>query len=256
MAVDVVEIGEARIAVSVEGSGPDLVLVHAGVADMRMWDPLVAHVGQRFRVVRFDMRGFGRTEAPAGEFSPAADLRAIMEATGARLPTLVGSSFGGHVALEYAATAWHTLDRLVLLDPPLFDHAWSARMEAFDAAETAAFEHGDLDRATELNVDMWAGRSSAEVRELVRTMQREAFAKQAEAETEPVESEPPVSTRLEAIQVRTTVAHGEHDVDDFRAIAERLAAALPDARLHSIEGAGHLPALDRPDAVAELLLEG
>jgi pimeloyl-ACP methyl ester carboxylesterase len=254
MAPDVVEVGEARIAVSVEGDGPDLVLVHAGVADMRMWDSLVALVGHRFRVIRFDMRGFGRTEAPAAEFSPAADLAAVIDATGARLPPLVGASFGGHVALEHAAVAWHTLDRLVLLDAPLFDHPWSERIEAFDAAETAAFERGDLDAATEVNVDMWAGRSSREVRELVREMQRHAFAKQAAAEPEPVELEPPVGERLSTIAVRTEVVHGEHDADDFRAIAERLAAQMPDTRLHRIDGAGHLPALDQPGAVAELLL--
>jgi pimeloyl-ACP methyl ester carboxylesterase len=255
-AIKMIEVGPARIAVSAEGEGPDLVLVHAGVADLRMWDPLAALVRHRFRVIRYDMRGFGRTEAPAGEFSPAADLAAVIEATGARLPTLAGASFGGYVALEYAAGAWHTLDRLVLLDPPLFDHDWSARMEAFDAAETAAFERGDLDTATDLNVDMWAGHSSPEVRELVRTMQRDAFAKQAQAEPEPVEIEPPASTRLGSIGVRTDVVHGDRDVDDFRAIAERLANELPDARLHRVEGAGHLPALDRPEAVAEILLGG
>lgn len=245
--------GGASLAASVEGEGPDLLLVHAGVADRRMWDPLVALVRDRFRVIAYDARGAGDTVSPPGSFLPSSDLIAVAEAAEAREVTVVGASFGGFVALEASLVRPDLVARLVLLDAPLFDHDFAQELEDYDAAETAALQAGDFEEATRLNVETWAGRAEAPVRDLVYEMQRRRFELQREADLEFEELEPEVMERLGEIRAETIVAYGDRDHEDFIAIARRLAAEIPGATLHAIEGAGHLPALERPDAVAALL---
>ncbi len=118
--------------------------------------------------------------------------------------------------------------------------------------EERLLEAGDLDAATELNVDFWAGDASAKVQDAVRTQQRRAFELQVGASAEETYAE---TIDLAAIGAPTLVAVGERDRDDFKRIADRLAGAIPDAELVVIKGAGHLPALERPQATARLVRE-
>src|SRR5882724_4667674 len=113
------EIDGAQLAYRVDGEGPDLVLVHAGIADMRMWDPLVALLARRFRIVRYDMRGHGETTTSGGGFSDSDDLAALMSAIEIERCVLAGASFGGLVTLEFAATHPELVERLVVIDAPL-----------------------------------------------------------------------------------------------------------------------------------------
>jgi 3-oxoadipate enol-lactonase len=250
-----IEVDGARLWYRIDGDGPDVALVHAGVGDLRMWDGVVSELAGRRRCVRFDMRGFGRTTYSAGPFSPADDVEAVLAALDVSGAVVVGASFGGLVAMEHALAHPARVDRLVLLDPLLPDHEWSAEMDAFFEAEETAVEAGRLDEAVELNVRRWAPGATAEHQALVREMQAHAFRLQLAAEPEPVELDPPVGERLEELAVPTVVAYGEGDVADFVAIAHRLATELPDAALHPIAGAGHVPALEQPAAVAELVLD-
>ena len=165
-----VDVEGAQLAYRVDGHGPDLVLVHAGIADMRMWDPLVALLVGRYTITRYDMRGYGETTYAAGEFKPADDLAALVSALEIDRCTLVGASFGGHVALEFAATHPDVVERLVVIDP-LWEWEWSDDMESFFASEDAALEAGNIDEAVRLNVEYWVGSADAGVKELVADMQ-------------------------------------------------------------------------------------
>jgi pimeloyl-ACP methyl ester carboxylesterase len=236
-------------AVSDTGEGPAVVLVHAGVADRRMWDAVADRLPGH-RAIRHDLRGFGTTAVGSGRFSHRGDLLALLDALGVERATLVGSSFGGLVALEAAALAPERFDRLVLLAPPLPDHAWSPEFAAFAAAEDAALEAGDLGRAVQVNVDQWVPNAGDRHRAYVAAAQRRAFELQLAADLEEEDLDPPVTERLADVAMPVRVLVGSRDLADFRAIAERLARALPDAALQEIAGAGHLLPLERPDEVA------
>lgn len=237
-----------------DGAGEPLVLVHAGVADARMWEPIVPSLAASRRVVRLDMRGYGRSRSARGTFSPSGDVAALLDALAIQRAHVVGASFGGLVALELAATRPQRVASLVLLSAALPDIDLSPELLAFAEAEEAAITVGRIDDAVEVNVRMWANDSAAEVKALVADMQRAAFELQLREGAESDELDPPVSARLHKIGVPATVAYGDRDVRDFEQIARRLHAGLPDATLHEISGAGHLPALDQPDAVAQLVL--
>jgi 3-oxoadipate enol-lactonase len=217
-----------------------IVLVHAGVCDARMWDGF-----ELPGAVRHELAGFGDTPLPpAGEFSYAEDLAATLSGPAA----LVGASFGGGVCLEVASRQPELVRALVLLDAPLPDHDWSEEVRAYAREEEELLEQGELHAAAVLNADFWL--EDPAHRDRVIEMQERAFQLQSESEAEYAE---PDSIDLGAVRARTLVAVGELDKPDFHRIAERLAREIPGAEHRVIEGAGHLPAMERPAETARLI---
>lgn len=237
------------------GDGPALVLLHAAVCDRRMWDPQwPALVDAGYRVVRCDLRGFGRSPMPDRPYDNARDVAELLEELDIERAALVGSSYGGRVALQVAARWPETVTALALLcadspEPP----PRSAARRAFAEREDALLAAGDVDGAVELNVRTLVGPAADDgVRERVRRMQRDVFDIQLAA----AEEFPPVPAEVDLSRVtaRCLAVSGGHDLPDFRAIAAGLPAKLADARHHELPWAGHLPSLERPAAVTELLL--
>ena len=250
------------IAYEVTGAGPPVLLIHEGVADRRMWRGQVPVLAAGWTVVAVDLRGFGDTPNPTAEFSHVEDVREVLDELGIERAAVVGGSLGGRVALELALAHPGRVERLVLCPPALPDWEWSQTVRDGWQAEEDAYEAGDLDRATEANVELWAvgPRRRAEdvdpeVRELVRTMQRHAYDLPApDPWPEEAKLDPPASARLGEIRVPTLVVVGDEDVEDFQRIAELVAAGIAGARLVVIHDAAHVVALERPEEFNQALL--
>jgi pimeloyl-ACP methyl ester carboxylesterase len=236
------------------GSGLDVVLVHAGVGDARMWDPQWEVWPQRYRVTRLDLRGFGRSDAPEGAFSHAGDVLAVLDDAGIERAVLVGASYGGLVSLDLAASRPDRIVGLVLADAALPEHRWSESVRAFGAAEDEALEARDLDRAAEINVDFWLPDAPEQVRSAIRAQQRRAFELQVGREDEETLLSGDLEARLADIDAPTLVVVGDRDHADFHAIADRLTTELLRARRSAIAGAGHLPCLEQPGAFDAVVL--
>lgn len=239
------------------GTGAPLLLVHSGVCDRRMWEPQWEALSRSFRVVRPDLRGFGETPLPPGRFSFAGDVVELMDHLGIEQAGVIGSSLGGRVALELAWTVPERVERLVLLCPALAGFPATPTADAFEAAEDALLEAGDIDGFVELNVATWVGPQASDgVRDLVRVMQRRAAEVQIAAESEP---EPPeldtVDVDPSGITCPALVVSGGADMDHFQAIAAHLAETMPNARAVHLDWAGHLPSLERPDIVTALIAD-
>jgi 3-oxoadipate enol-lactonase len=239
------------------GDGDPVLLLHSGVADRRMWQPQWDAFVERFRVVRCDLRGFGDTPLPPERFSNADDVLELLDHLGVERAAIVGSSFGGRVALEVAATRPDRVERLVLLCPAFGGLEPTPDAEAFDAREDALAEAGDLDGLVELNVTTWLGPEADDTaKDFVRQMQRHAFEVQLAAESGPVEPEPEeIDVEPARIGCPAVLVAGGHDMDHFQAIAAHLAEVIPDARLVELDWAGHLPSLERPNETTDLIIE-
>ena len=229
-----------------------VVLLHAGVCDRRMWDdvvPVLRDAGHP--VIAPDLRGFGSRPVGAGPFSHARDVLALLDGLGAERADLVGASLGGRVALDVAALAPERVASLALLAPAVREWDWSdPELLAYAEAEEAAFARGDVDRAVDLNVRMWAGSLPPSEQEYVAEAQRRAFELGGEgADEEELEVDPG------RVRAPTLVMVGDRDVSDFVAVARHLAESLPGPALRVVEGAGHLLALERPGEVASALAE-
>jgi pimeloyl-ACP methyl ester carboxylesterase len=246
------------------GSGPPLVLVHAAIADRRMWDPVVPLLADAFRVIRYDARGFGASPAADGPFAHWRDLAAVIQGLDAAPARLIGVSMGGGTVLAVAAEQPDLLERMVVIAPGIGFSEPSPAILAFWEAEDAALEGGDLDAAAEVNVRTWLDgptRASAEVdpaiRSLVFDMQRRAFelANPASVEERPAK---PLRSRLPSITTPMLVMVGELDQPDMLE-ASRAAAEATQARFISMPGVAHLPPLEAPEAFVALVrpfLEG
>lgn len=233
---------------------PAVVLLHSSVCDRRMWQPQWQELlDAGFRVIAADFRGFGDTPAPAEPYDNAADVLALLDAYGIAQAAVVGASMGGRVAHELAARRPDRVGTLVLLCAALRGQQPTPAISEFSDSEDALLEAGDVDAAVELNVDTFLGpRATAETREKVAQMQRHAFEVQLAAADVPSVQ---VDAALSAITARTLVVSGEHDVDFFGHIAQRLTAEIPGARHIALDWAGHLPSLEDPAALNPLLLD-
>jgi 3-oxoadipate enol-lactonase len=237
------------------GSGAALVLLHAGVADRRMWadllDPLAAAGA---RVFAPDMPGFG--EAEPSSAPPWQDVLDTIDALEIDRFVLAGNSFGAAVAKRVALLAPERVAGLAMISPSPEEELPSSELLGVWEAEERALEGEDLDGAVAIAVDAWTlPDAPAAQRELVAQMQRRAY-EVALAGNEPCYEPDPVAEDPEALarlDVPVLITYGEHDMPDFAKIATALAATLPSARLEVLAGAGHLAPLERPEAVTELL---
>jgi 3-oxoadipate enol-lactonase len=235
--------------------GVPVVLLHAGIADRRMWDPLWPALTAERDAIRVDLRGFGESvDRPSGALDPVADVLERLDALAVSRCDLVGTSFGAGVAVELALTAPERVASLLLAAPggSLIAEV-TPGLRAFWDAENAALEAGDLDAAVEANLTAWLPGADPPVRELVAVMQRRAFELTAGWEdVEEVEREP--VGRLGEIGAPTLVLVGSRDLDAIQDTARRVAGGIAGARLIEWPGVAHLPPMERPRDFLALLL--
>jgi pimeloyl-ACP methyl ester carboxylesterase len=227
---------------------PHVVLLHAGGLDGRMWRPLTEHLDKRFRLHVPDLRGHGSTPLPPGDYSHVEDVVRMLDGLRIDRAIFVGASLGGWISLQLATAAPERVRGVALLAGTLADsEEWSAELEAFRAQEEALLEAGDIDGAVALGVRTWV-RDPA-VADLVAEMARTAFERrqgvEASAREDPVD--------LGALALPTLAVSGGLDFPDFARFADRVAGTVPGAVRAAVPDAGHLIALERPDATAELL---
>lgn len=249
-----------EVFTEVAGSGPAVALVHEGICDSRMWDDQWDEWSRSYRLLRLDLRGFGRSPLGTEPYSHARDVIAALEEHGIDGAALVGVSLGGRVVLEVALARPDLVRALVLVAPGMPGHEWSEELRALWGEEEAAFEAGDLDGAVEVSLRTWVDgprRRSEDVdpgvRRRVAEMQRQAYELQRDWVDEDL-LVPDLAERLGEVDVPTLVLVGEEDQPDMQAIAERLGREIPGARLATIPATAHVPSMERPREFDELVL--
>lgn len=238
---------------------PALVLLHGFTGSLEDWDEVAPLLRRRFRVLAVDLVGHGRSDAPAdvGSYRPAAQARrlaALLDA--ARVPRawVCGYSLGARIALRLALEHPDRVERLVLesASPGIEDPVEREARQREDA------ELADLvaARGIEAFVDAWMARpflasSRARLGEAAWAWHRADRLKRAPDGLRGTllaagqGAEASLLPRLPGVEIPTTLVVGEHD-EKYVAHARRIAAALPDARLHVVAGAGHAPHREDP----------
>lgn len=256
-----IKIEGAKVYYQVEGEGEALVLIHAGVADSRMWDGMVATLAEQFRVIRYDLRGFGQSKDMPARFSNVEDLAQILDHFGIKEAYITGISYGSSIALDFSLKYPERVKKLVMGAPSVAGTPPSATLEDFWEAEEALVEAGDLEAATELNLKLWVDgpqRTPDEVdpavRQLVHDMQLLAFENETEDEVEVVRYGPPYANeRLEEVSMLTLVIVGALDLEGKVALAKELDEKIPNSMLQVIEGAAHMVSMEKPGEFSEAM---
>jgi 3-oxoadipate enol-lactonase len=257
-----------RLYYETAGDGQPLVLIHAGVADAGMWDEQVEDFARRYRVIRYDVRGFGRSESEPVAFSERDDLLALLDRLGVERAIVLGLSRGGTLAVDFTLEHPERVAAVIAAaaglsgyqHPP--EQARPVETEAFTAMDEA-YERGDDARLVELELQVWvdgpgqpAGRAPQAVRERVQAMEeRNVALSRRGAEPQPQPLAPPAVGRLAEIRVPALVVYGDLDTTAILAIAERLATGIPGARRVVFEGAAHMLNMEQPERFNRTVLE-
>jgi pimeloyl-ACP methyl ester carboxylesterase len=248
----------AELYYEVSGDGPAVAMLHAGIADLRMWDEQLPALTDRYTVVRYDARGFGRTRAQAGAFSNRQDLADLLDHLGIARAAVVGCSRGAMIALDFAVERPERTAALVWVCggiggemPP--DEIFDPRELALFQEGQAAEEAGDFKRVAALDVRVWAdgplqpeGRAPEAVRSRIYAM---ALANYTEAAVEglaPQPLDPPAAARLGDLRLPVLAFLGELDPAETAYSAEVLARKAHDVRLVRYPDAAHLPNMEHP----------
>ena len=232
----------------------DLVLLHGFTQTGRSWQPIAHALAGRYRAVEPDLPGHGdfASRRPASFAACDAYLRAL---TDGRPVRLVGYSMGGRIALHAALSI--PLERLVLIG------ASAGIADAGERAARAAEDAALADRIEAIGLETFVREWSAQplfagmprgVAELVEEDRLRNTASGLAAALRGLGTGvmPPLWDRLGSLAVPVDLIVGERD-EKFRVVAERMASALPSARVIVVPGAGHAAHLEAPDAVVEVL---
>ncbi len=245
----------------ISGAGYPLILLHAGIANSRMWNAQFAPLAAHYRTLRYDLRGHGQSPVTPVDFSHWQDLLDLMNYLEIEQAHLVGISMGGSVAIDFALERPERVGALALAStsPPGFLHGGPIR---YQAEATQAFQAGDFVAAAEFEVRMWVDgprrgpdQLDPEMRDAIRDMDIENLKYDATGVGRLAPVEPPAVERLEEIVAPTLVMFGELDQPFIQAGSELLAKRIPAARLVSIPGVGHLLNMEAPEEFNRLALE-
>jgi len=255
------QINGANIHYRREGAGFPIVMLHAGVADSRMWQAQADEFAKQFDVVRPDMRGFGDSELPARPWKPREDLLALMDELRLKPAHLVGCSMGGSLAIDFAIDHPERISKLVLVGAGISGGKEDPRHEGLYAEVTAADERHDMNAVNEAEMYLWLdgpyrprGYAAQPLRDLFLDMNGKNL--DADWSTAPMQAlEPPAATRLSEITAPTLVIVGDKDLEPIRETADLLASSIAGAHKVVIQDAAHLPNLEHPAEFNRIVLD-
>jgi 3-oxoadipate enol-lactonase len=233
---------------------PSIVFRNSLGTDFRIWDDLVRPLTQRYRVIRNDKRGHGLSQLRTGSASIAdfaADLAALLDHLELTPATIVGLSIGGLIAQELSRLRPDLVKSLVLSDTAHrigTQDSWNARIRAIETGGIEAIADGlmglwfskDYHRTSPDAVTGWRAM-------LTRTpIEGYLMACRAIRDAD-------LTEQAGRITVSTLCVVGDEDGSTPVPLVRELSCLIPGAKFEVIAGAGHLPCIERPDAVRELI---
>jgi pimeloyl-ACP methyl ester carboxylesterase len=256
--------GEGQLYYEVAGEGMPLVLSHAAFLDSRMFDAVWEPLAQHFRVIRYDMRGYGQSSPVIGPLCRRDDLKRLLNHLGVSRAHLVGCSNGGQISLDLTLEQPQRTASLTLVDSTPSGFALAGAPPRHMLEMFAALQQGDVDRASELQIRIWfdseyrePGQSDPELRKNALAMNRISVMQNTflMADAQPGNPlDPPAITRLEAINCPTLIVAGALDHPEVLRAADEMVTRIPNARKTILEGSGHVPSYEQPNIFALLLL--
>ncbi|EJL25309.1 alpha/beta fold hydrolase [Brevibacillus sp. BC25] len=251
----------ARIYYEVAGEGEPLLLIHGFNLDTRLWDAQLQAFAQTYKVVRFDIRGFGKTLATDVPFTLYDDVKAVLLGLGIEKAHVAGLSFGGMVAQEFALAYPQMVSSLILVASGLFGHPRSEQRLHDVERFNQVCQPGTTEEALEMTAQMWFDGSGQPVNEQAREarnrfkeINRHAFSLPEFGVGLETLSPSPIE-RLENIKVPTLVIAGARDYPDFLQIADVLTERITGAQKVILPDSAHIPPMDQPEVFNKLVLE-
>ena len=254
------EINGAQIYYEMMGTGHPVVLIHAGIADHRMWDRQFEIFAQQYKVIRYDQRGFGKTTTPKESFSRYRDLYELLRRLDITSATLVGCSMGGATAINLALEYPKMVNSMVLVASAVEGYKMTdpGTFAAWDTVE-AAVKEGNYEKSAELEADMWLvgpdrvkDQVDPSIYDLVVEMIRPTYVYEIGFE-QPLDSS--AITRLPELKIPTFIIVGDKDQPDVLKMSTILKNEIKGSSINIIPDTAHLPNLEKSTQFNEIVLD-
>jgi pimeloyl-ACP methyl ester carboxylesterase len=246
-----VDVNGARLWYDEAGSGNAVLLLHGGLGDSGLWEPVVPFLAQQFRTIRTDLRFFGSSTGPAMPWSWQHDVVGVLDELGIERAGLVGLSLGGKIALDIALAYPERLWAVAGVAPALGGHDGAAYTTEHEAQYDAADDK--LEAMLEIDLEVWAPLGADErIRQLWRATPDANPLPDGVEPREPPGA--PAKERLGELAVPTLIVTASHDPAGFREIGPLVAREAADAR-HVELDSDHYVTLREPELLSRVLLE-
>jgi pimeloyl-ACP methyl ester carboxylesterase len=246
-----VDVGGAKIwyeECGDDSGGANVVLLHDGLVHSVTWDAVWVPLCAKYHVVRYDRRGYGRSESAATVFDPVEDLNKVMRQVHMERGIIVGCSSGGGLALDFAVAHPEMVTGLFLIGPVVHGVASSDYFDTRNAKNSAPMDHGDLKGAAKnWSEDRFiiGGNDPPSRKKVYDALVASPQDLKVGGEFE-IRPSPPTSHRLSEIRVATLALAGEYDIADVFAYCGAIEAAVPLGSFEVVKDAGHLIQIQRP----------
>lgn len=229
-----------------------------------MWDIQFEQFSKNYTVVRYDVRGFGRSDVAKTKFSDDKDLHALLKHLKIQRASIIGVSNGGRIALDFAVEFPNMVQSLILVSPgvsgyKVTDLEEKRLWQEFDdkmKPQEVADKEGRAADAVEMDVNAWASQQSPESRQRIREIAMDNFhVHQEDPWKLSVRPSPPTFDRLSSIQVPTLFIIGDKDVDAQILMVHNLHTRIPGSKSEMIEGADHIPNMSQPEEFNRIALD-
>jgi 3-oxoadipate enol-lactonase len=254
------DVNDTRLHYEETGAGPALVLVHGHGLDRRMWDDQVPAFAPRRRVIRYDLRGYGRSALPAAPFTHHDDLLALLDHLRVDRACVVGLSLGGSVAVNFALVHPARVRALVLVaTSAVGGFFWPDELAAAFAPIHEAGRRGDMALAKRLWLAMpWfaPAREHPELRARLEAIVADYSGHHFAHDSLARSLKPPANDRLHEITAPTLVIVGERDLAYYNLpLADRLASQIANAQKVVMTGVGHMANMEDSPTFNRVVLE-
>lgn len=247
------------------GTGEALVLAHAGFLDSRMWDPQWKILTQHYRVIRYDMRGCGKSSVITAPLTRRVNVQGLLAYLGVSQAHFIGCSLGGQVMLDYALEHPEHVRSLSLVSVTPGGFQMQGGMPPKMREMIEAMAQRDLKAASELQLQVWIDgpfRKPSEVDVSVRRIAAEVNSIPVANKTwsindaDPLDPlDPPAAQRLHEIRVPTLIMAGALDDPEVLRAADVMASTIPQAKKVVMPDCAHVPNMERPDQFNQLVLD-
>jgi pimeloyl-ACP methyl ester carboxylesterase len=250
----------AKLYYEIRGQGHPLVLIHGGFMDRRMWDGQFDLFAQKYKVIRYDVRGYEKSDKAAGSYSHVEDLRRLLDFLGVEKAYVLGLSLGGQIAIDFALEHPDRVDSLILVGAAMtgYPFKYTADFIAKYTAVTKAAKTAGLDEAVEKVLQLpffIPAKPDSEFVNRMRPMIRENFRAWNSSEGQAVWPNPPAFKRIEKIAVPTLIILGDKDIQSILDVGETLAARIKGSRKEIVHDAAHHVNMEQPAAFNRLVLD-
>lgn len=258
-----VQVKGGIIHYDITGEGTPIVLIHAGYLDCRMWEKEIQYLSRSYRVITYDVRGYGKSSVPDSEYSDVEDLSGLLDFLMIKKAILIGVSNGGRIAFDFATEHPERVSAMISVNSGIRgietvgdeSDLWN-NLGEIEEQYLAFIKAGKKREAAALDVDYWSHMLKGDLREKVLDIAEENVPEPDKITDDYQRSpQPPAFKRLSRIAFPVLILSGEFDRKGMRQIAEKVHENLPSSKFRVIKNADHLPNLSSPDQFKNEMLE-